>query len=68
VMMLHDEGRFRLDDPVSKYLPEFAGVKVVDTPGATPRPPARPRPPTQPSTHLPGCPPMQAPSPADRCW
>ncbi|MBP7776533.1 MAG: beta-lactamase family protein [Acidobacteria bacterium] len=42
VMMLHDEGRFRLDDPVSKYLPEFAGVKVVDTPGATPRPPARP--------------------------
>jgi len=41
-MMLHDEGRFRLDDPVSKYLPEFATVKVVDAPGATPRPPVRP--------------------------
>jgi len=42
VMMLHDEGRFRLDDPVSKYLPEFAAVKVVDAPGAAPRAPARP--------------------------
>ena len=41
-MMLHDEGRFRLDDPVSKYLPEFAAVKVVDAPGAEPRAPARP--------------------------
>jgi CubicO group peptidase (beta-lactamase class C family) len=41
VMMLHDEGRFRLDDPVAKYLPEFADVKVVDAPGAAPRPPAR---------------------------
>jgi CubicO group peptidase (beta-lactamase class C family) len=42
VMMLHDEGKFRLDDPVSKYLPEFAAVTVVDSPGAAPRPPARP--------------------------
>jgi len=41
-MMLHDEGRFRLDDPVSKYLPEFAAVRVVDSPGAAPRAPARP--------------------------
>jgi CubicO group peptidase (beta-lactamase class C family) len=41
-MMLHDEGRFRLDDPVSKYLPEFADVRVVESPGATPRAPARP--------------------------
>ncbi len=40
-MMLHDEGKFRLDDPVAKYLPEFADVKVVDAPGAPPRPPAR---------------------------
>ena len=23
-MMLHEEGKFRLDDPVEKYLPEFA--------------------------------------------
>jgi CubicO group peptidase (beta-lactamase class C family) len=41
-MILHDEGRFRLDDPVSKYLPEFAEVRVVDAPGAPPRPPVRP--------------------------
>ncbi len=41
-MMLHEEGRFQLDDPVAKYLPEFATVKVVESPGATPRPPARP--------------------------
>lgn len=42
VMMLHDEGRFRLDDPVAKYLPEFGDVKVVDAPGAAPRALARP--------------------------
>ncbi len=38
-MMLHDEGRFRLEDPVAKYLPEFAAVKVGSGPAA--RPPAR---------------------------
>lgn len=42
VMMLHDEGRFRLDEPVSKYVPEFASVRVVETPGAPPRAPVRP--------------------------
>lgn len=42
VMMLHEEGRFRLDDPVSKYLPDFADVRVVEAPGAPPRPPVRP--------------------------
>ena len=36
--MLHEEGRFRLDDPVSKYLPEFADVQVV---GRRARPRAR---------------------------
>jgi CubicO group peptidase (beta-lactamase class C family) len=40
VMMLHEEGRFRLDDPVSKYLPEFKDVTVV-VPGAAPRRPSR---------------------------
>ena len=40
VMMLHDEGRFRLDDPVAKYLPEFGGVRVGS--GASARPPSRP--------------------------
>ena len=42
VMMLHEDGKFRLDDAVSKYLPEFAEVKVVDAPGAPPRAPTRP--------------------------
>jgi len=40
VMMLHEEGRFRLDDPVAKYLPEFKDVTVA-VPGAAPRPPSR---------------------------
>lgn len=40
VMMLHDEGKFRLDDAVAKYLPEFADVRVGE--GAAARPPARP--------------------------
>jgi len=39
VMMLHDEGRFRLDDPVAMYLPEFGEVRVGEGPSA--RPPAR---------------------------
>jgi len=29
VMMLHEEGRFLLDDPVSKFLPEFKSPKVA---------------------------------------
>ena len=28
-MMLHEEGKFRLDDPIAKYLPEFRDVMVV---------------------------------------
>lgn len=31
VMMLWEEGRFRLDDPISKYIPEFKNQKVLDT-------------------------------------
>lgn len=30
VMMLFEEGKFLLDDPISKYLPSFAHPKVVD--------------------------------------
>lgn len=30
LMMLYEEGKFLLDDPVSKYLPEFANPKVLD--------------------------------------
>jgi len=31
VMMLWEEGKFRLDDPISKYIPEFAGAVVLDS-------------------------------------
>jgi CubicO group peptidase (beta-lactamase class C family) len=30
-MMLFEEGKFLLDDPVSKYISEFANPKVIDT-------------------------------------
>jgi CubicO group peptidase (beta-lactamase class C family) len=29
LMMLYEEGRFRLSDPVAKYLPEFENVRVL---------------------------------------
>jgi CubicO group peptidase (beta-lactamase class C family) len=32
VMMLYEEGRFQLDDPIAKYIPEFADPKVLVTP------------------------------------
>jgi CubicO group peptidase (beta-lactamase class C family) len=32
VMMLYEEGRFQLDDPISKYIPEFSDPKVLVTP------------------------------------
>ncbi len=30
IMMLYDEGKFLLNDPVSKYIPEFANARVID--------------------------------------
>lgn len=30
LMMLFEEGKFLLDDPVSKYIPEFANPQVID--------------------------------------
>jgi CubicO group peptidase (beta-lactamase class C family) len=41
VMMLYEEGRVRLDDPVSNYLPEFKDIMVA-VPGAASRRPSRP--------------------------
>ncbi len=41
-MMLWEEERFELDDPVSLYLPEFEHVRVMESPGAPARPPASP--------------------------
>ena len=32
VMMLYEEGHFLLDDPVSKYIPEFKNPKVYVKP------------------------------------
>jgi CubicO group peptidase (beta-lactamase class C family) len=40
-MMLFKEGRFRLSDPVSKYLPAFTRVVVLDGANGAPRPPVR---------------------------
>ncbi|MEN8123268.1 MAG: serine hydrolase domain-containing protein [Bacteroidota bacterium] len=31
VMMLWETGKFRLDDPISKYIPEFKNPQVLDT-------------------------------------
>jgi len=31
VMMLWEEGKFRLNDPISKYIPEFKNAQVLDT-------------------------------------
>jgi CubicO group peptidase (beta-lactamase class C family) len=31
VMMLWEEGKFQLDDPVSKYIPEFKNAQILDT-------------------------------------
>ncbi len=36
VMMLYEEGRFLLEDPVSKYLPEFKNPKVLVKPASGP--------------------------------
>jgi CubicO group peptidase (beta-lactamase class C family) len=41
VMLLEQDGKFRLDDPVAKYIPEFRNVRVADGPGAPPRPATR---------------------------
>jgi CubicO group peptidase (beta-lactamase class C family) len=40
-MILHEEGRFELSDPVSMYLPAFERVVVLNADGST-RPPSRP--------------------------
>lgn len=31
VMMLWEEGKFRLDDPISKYIPEFGEAQILDS-------------------------------------
>jgi CubicO group peptidase (beta-lactamase class C family)/acetyl esterase/lipase len=41
LMMLVDEGKVSLDDPVGKYIPEFNGLEVKDADGKL-RPPSHP--------------------------
>lgn len=33
IMMLYEQGRFELEDPVSKFIPEFASIKVYSDQG-----------------------------------
>jgi CubicO group peptidase (beta-lactamase class C family) len=40
-MMLWQERRFQLDEPVSRYLPDFKNVRVMDAQTRAPRAPAR---------------------------
>jgi CubicO group peptidase (beta-lactamase class C family) len=50
-MMLVEDGKLRLDDPVAKYIPAFAGVKVgVEKPGGAGRPELALEPLTRPIT------------------
>jgi CubicO group peptidase (beta-lactamase class C family) len=32
LMMLYEEGKFQLDDPISKFIPDFKGARVLRTP------------------------------------
>jgi CubicO group peptidase (beta-lactamase class C family) len=41
-MILHEQGRFSLDDPVARYLPPFDEVRVGGSGAAAPRKPSRP--------------------------
>ena len=38
LMTFHEEGRFNLDDPVAKFIPEFADLKVAKSPGSDGQP------------------------------
>jgi CubicO group peptidase (beta-lactamase class C family) len=49
VLMLLEEGKVRLDDPVSKYLPSYRDMKVAVPRAARPGPPPAPGTPPQPS-------------------
>jgi CubicO group peptidase (beta-lactamase class C family) len=40
VMMLYEDGRFNLDDPVASFIPEFRNVVVSGEQGSPPRPAA----------------------------
>ena len=54
LMMLVDEGKVKLDDPVEKYLPEFHGVRVRGANGGQPQPATAPMPVRELLTHTSG--------------
>ncbi len=37
MMMLWEQGKWTLDDPVAKHIPEFAGLKVATPSGEVPQ-------------------------------
>jgi len=41
VLMLHEEGKFLLTDPVSRFIPAFKGARVLGAGGAAPAPARR---------------------------
>ena len=43
ILMLQDEGKVNVNDPVQKYLPKFAGQRVLADPNATTADQTRPR-------------------------
>lgn len=65
LLQLQDAGKLSVDDPVSKHLPDFAGVQVKD--GETLRPPKRPVTIRDVMTHTAGLaqPPRRSPSDGD---
>jgi CubicO group peptidase (beta-lactamase class C family) len=42
VMILADEGKLAVEDPVEKYIPEFKGQMLVEAKGKEPKKPSRP--------------------------
>ncbi len=47
ILMLMEEGKVRLNDPVSNFVPEFRGIKVAVAQEVKPGPPGSPPPPQQ---------------------
>lgn len=72
LMQLWEQGKFGLDDPLSRYLPQFAAVKVYD--GTNPDGTLKLRPPSRPITvrdvmrHIAGFTYGNAGHPTDRVW
>ncbi len=71
VMILYEEGRFRLDDPVADYIPEFRNLKVfssIDTAGLHTVDPVRPMTIRDLLTHTSGLSGVGAGSPVDSMY